>query len=154
VGRIRLDAVSSDSRTLAINCPFWTLGVDDALVTNQLLGTLRAFVFEAPSPIILTLLATAVTWSNVLSNRGAMTPDESRRLLEEADRHILALKAVIDKLAIKGEDQPLCVIASILSRLAFRARPLGQEGNEMTSEEVEAVVPSARGSSADFSSGA
>ena len=65
-----------------------------------------------------------------------------------------ALKAVIDRLAIKGEDQPLCVIASILSRLAFRARPLGQESNDMTSEEVEAVARSARGSSADFSSGA
>jgi hypothetical protein len=113
-----------------------------------------AFAFEALSPIILILFATAVTWSNVLSNRGAMTPDESRRLLEEADRHILALKAVIDKLAIKGEDQPLCVIASILSRLAFRARPLGQASGEMTSEEVEAVVRNARGSSADFSSGA
>ena len=131
-----------------------SLGVDDAAVTNQLLATLRAFAFEAPSPIILTLFATAVTWSNVLSNRGAMTPDESRRLVEEADRHILALKAVIDKLAINGEDQPLCVIAAHLSRLAFRARPLGQESSEMTSEEVEAVVRRARGSSADFSSGA
>ena len=83
-----------------------------------------------------------------------MTPDESRRLVEEADRHILALKAVIDKLAIKGEDQPLCVIASHLSRLAFRARPLGRGSNETTSEEVEDVVRSSRGSSADFSSGA
>jgi hypothetical protein len=83
-----------------------------------------------------------------------MTPDESRRLLEEADRHILALKAVIDRLAIKGEEQPLCVIAAHLIRLAFRARPLGQESNEMTSEEVDTVVRNARGGSADFSSGA
>jgi len=83
-----------------------------------------------------------------------MTPDESRRLLEEADRHILALKAVIDKLAIKGEDQPLCVIASLLSRLAFRARPLEQGSNERTSEKAGAVARSDRSSSADFSSGA
>ena len=82
-----------------------------------------------------------------------MTPDESRRLLEEADRHILALKAVIDKLAIKGEDQPLCVIASLLSRLAFRARPL-EQGTNGTSEQAEAIARSDRSSSADFSSGA
>jgi hypothetical protein len=105
-------------------------------------------------PIILALFVTTVMWSNVLSNRGAMTPDESRRLVEEADRHILALKAVIDKLAIKGEEQPLCVIASHLSRLAFRARPLGQGSNDMISEDAEAVARSDRGSSADFSSGA
>jgi len=120
------------------------LGVDDAAVTNQLLAALRSSAFEALSPIILALFVTAVMWSNVLSNRPAMTPDESRRLLEEADRHILALKAVIDKLAIEGEDQPLCVIASLLSRLAFRARPLGQGSDEMTSEEVAANAHFAR----------
>jgi hypothetical protein len=59
-----------------------------------------------------------------------MTPVESRRLLEEADRHILALKAVIDKLAVASEDRSLSVIASHLSRLAFRACPLGLESRE------------------------
>jgi hypothetical protein len=59
-----------------------------------------------------------------------MTREESRRLVEEADRHILALRTVIDKLAIKGEDQPLCAIAAHLSRLAFRARPFGRAHGE------------------------
>jgi len=59
-----------------------------------------------------------------------MTPAESRRLLEEADRHILALRAVIDKLAVTGEDRPLRVIASHLSLLALRACPLGLESRE------------------------
>ena len=54
---------------LAINCPFWTLRVDDATVTNQLLAARRTFAFEALSPIILALFVTAVMWSNVLSNR-------------------------------------------------------------------------------------
>jgi hypothetical protein len=59
-----------------------------------------------------------------------MAPAESRRLLEEADRHILALSAVIDKLAVAGEDRPLRCIASQLSNLAFRACPLGLESRE------------------------
>jgi len=67
-------------------------------------------------------------WSNILSTVVFMTPAESRRLVEEADRHILALKAVIDKLATAGEDQPLRVVATHLSRLAFRACPLGLGG--------------------------
>jgi hypothetical protein len=59
-----------------------------------------------------------------------MTPAESRLLLEEADQHIFALKAVIDKLAVAGEDRSLSVIASHLARLAFRACPLGLENRE------------------------
>jgi hypothetical protein len=63
-------------------------------------------------------------------NSSVMTSAESRRLLEEADQHILALRAVIDKLAVTGEDRPLRVIASHMSRLAFRACPLGLESRE------------------------
>jgi hypothetical protein len=43
---------------------------------------------------------------------------------------MLALRAIIDRLAAHGEDHALRVLASRLNQLAFRAAPTGPAGGK------------------------